>query len=84
MSMLRRGHVDVDMVVRTRRKTMEQGEPMSVHQPMRREKERQAERERGGGEKTEVEGGIEEGREGEGKDRKRDRERKTVESCARV
>lgn len=44
--MLRRGHVDVDMVVRTRRETAEQGEAMSVHRPMRRGEERGRGRER--------------------------------------
>lgn len=43
--MLNRGHVDVDMVVRTRRETAEQGEAMSVHRPMRRGR-REGERER--------------------------------------
>lgn len=76
MSMLRREHVDVDMVVRTRRETMEQGEAMSNGQWKKEEKEKkegQRERERGGRGYGEREG-----------DRKRDRERKTVESCARV
>lgn len=51
MSMLRREHVDVDMVVRTRRETVEQGEAMSNGQWKKEEKEKkegQRERERGG------------------------------------
>lgn len=65
MSMLRR--VDVDMVVRTRRETVEQSEAMLVHRPMRGESVRGTGEEYGG----------------KG-DRKRDGERKTVKSCARV
>lgn len=66
--MLNRGHVDVDMVVRTRRETAEQGEAMSVHRPMRRgeergrERKRKSENGRGKGERE--------------RDEKRDRERK--------
>lgn len=73
-------HVDVDMVVRTRRETMEQSEAMSVHRPTRgRGRGEEGERER----KGERGGGTEEGYGRKG-DRKRDGERKTVKSCARV
>lgn len=71
--MLRRGHVDVDMVVRTRRETAEQGEAMSVHRPMRRGEERGRERERerervrtgeGGEKENEMKRETEKGRDG--------------------
>lgn len=48
--MLRREHVDVDMVVRMRRETVEQGEVMSIDQWKKEEKEKkERQRKRGGG-----------------------------------
>lgn len=55
MSMLRREHIDVDLVVRMRRETVEQGEAMSIDQWKKEEKKKERQRKRGGEQKREKE-----------------------------